>query len=110
MSLPVTVELPLAAGAIYTVPRGMVMIMSTMHVSNGSGSARTFTMYVGFGPELEPISPIDQALAAKEIAISSDPIRLTYGCTIQAVASGSDVNCLITGKEISVGKDSKDAW
>lgn len=25
-------------------------------------------------------------------------------------AGGSDVNCLITGKEISVGKDSKDAW
>ena len=99
MSLPSNVELGVAETVIYTVPFGMVAEIKTIHASNTSGAARTFTVSVKTLGLTVPISPLNQALALDEIAIAADPLRLTEGCSLVGYASGASVLCLVTGTE-----------
>lgn len=106
MALPIESNLPTSQGVIYTCPTNVVAIISTIHISNNSGSAATFTLYMRVsGGTARPISAVNQALANNGIAIAGDPIRLTAGCTIEGIASASGVSYLVTGKEIAADID-----
>ena len=106
MSLPTSNTLPLAQGVIYTVPEATVASLSTIHVSNAAGSDQTFTVYARKpAGNAIPISVINQPILNNGVAIHAEEMRLTAGCTLEAIASAAGLSCFITGKEIAASID-----
>lgn len=87
-------------GTIYIVPANKTATISSIHVSNLSGSARTATIYAKNKGVSRPISANNMALAADAVAISETVIRLTAGYVLEGIASGSDVHYLVTIDEV----------
>lgn len=97
MSLPIDGTVPTSKGALYTVPTGRTASVGSIHISNGSGSSRTATVYVNFSGTSRAITPVNMALAADAVAISEAPLELFNGASIEGVASGSGVSFVISG-------------
>lgn len=74
-----------------------VASVSSIHISNGSGSSRTATVYVNLSGTSRAITPVNMALAADAVAISEAPLELFNGAKIEGVASGSGVSFVISG-------------
>ena len=96
-------ELGVDQTVLYNVPAGKETSVTTIHVANTSGVARTFTIYLRpLGGSARPISTLNRALDVDEIAISDDAIKMAAGCYIEGIASGSGITCVITGIETNL--------
>lgn len=97
--LPIDGVLPTSKGDIYVALKDHVASVSSIHISNGSGSSRTATVYVNLSGTSRAITPVNMALAADAVAISEAPLELFNGASIEGVASGSGVSFVISGIE-----------
>ena len=97
MQLPIDGVLPTSKGDLYVSLSGHHASIGSIHISNGSGSARTATLYVNLSGTSRAITPVDMALDTNAVAISEAPIELFNGAKIEGVASGSGVSFVISG-------------
>lgn len=97
----VSAYIPEVKTTVYTVPNNTHTILISIHVANTSGASRTFTLFCQPPDGISvPFSPPNQALDANAVAVSTDTMHLKPKSVIQAIANGSNVTILITGKEI----------
>jgi hypothetical protein len=92
-------EIQTTQTAFYGVRQGVYVTLSTIHISN-PGVAGTFTLYARpAGMIATPITVIDQAIGAGDVAICADPLVLSAGTVLEAVANIAGMTLLITGVE-----------
>jgi hypothetical protein len=69
------------AAALYTVPAGGEAVISTLSITNVSGAASTYDVYVG----IDGAAVADTNALAKDVAIGANTmVTLTLGVTVDA--------------------------